>query len=299
MSMPQEQPESAPRRNETKHLQALLATLVTELHILRTTSLAHAEAMYASLFGDLIVAALGAEINCRRERKRLEFLRSSLAVGIMPDAESIEERLSAEMSVWQAQLEVAIAEALQRQEWVESERNPERMRELRSLLRELAQRFHPDVIASDATIAKYRVWKQGQVLYEARELKGLRDLLSANEDFPHESNGAETQITALEFRIERTMREIEDLRARPPLTYLYQIHDEKWRDEHREELERRVGEYEDRRRDIEDEALRLLGFDPDDGAHKMTSEDEEVFNASRLNLADLLIEHPFHRKQND
>lgn len=291
MSTPQEHPQSALRRGEVKRLQTHLATLVTELHILRTTSLAHAEAMYASLFGDLIVEALGAEIAYRRERKRLEFIRVSLAAGVMPDADAIEERLSAEMTVWEAQLEVAIAEALQGQEWAESEHDPERMRELRSLFRELAKRYHPDVVVSaDAAYAR-GLWEQGRALYEARDIEGLRALLLANQGFVEEPKEEEARITALEVQIERAMRDIEDLRARPPLSYWHEMHEESWRAAHREELGAQVSDYEDRRSEIEDEALRLLGFAPD-GARTRQEGDEgdegEPFNAERLNLADLM-----------
>ncbi len=301
MSTPQEHPDSVSARAEIGRRQALLATLLTELHILRTTSLAHAGAMYASLFGALVVAGLGAEIAYRRERKRLEFIRASLAAGVMPDAEAIEERLSAEMTVWEAQLEAAVAEAMRGQDWAEGEHDPDRMRELRSLFRDLAKRFHPDVLASGATRSSRRVWEEGQALYEARDLEGLRALLEANaETVGGSDDGLEARLAALETRSERAMREIEDLRAVPPLSYWHGMHDEAWCAGHRRELEARVAEFEDRKRAVEDEALRLLGFDPDgtssydfsgaslgQGGDPSEETFGETFDAEQLDLADL------------
>ena len=62
MPTPEEHPESAELRAACERQRVVLANLLAELHGLRAGGLAHARALYASLFGPLEIAAVEAEI---------------------------------------------------------------------------------------------------------------------------------------------------------------------------------------------------------------------------------------------
>ena len=297
MDLPLEHPESLTLRAECERRRTLLASLLAELHQVREIGLPNARSLYASLFGALIVAALEAEIGYRREKKRLELIRASLAAGVVPDSDAIEERLACDLADWTESLEQAVADAVAGRRWTQGEHDYESARELRAAFRSLARRFHPDVLGDEGTEAHRRTWLLALSLYESRDLAGLQALVESETALPATlaESGLDTlraRARTLEMKVEAVGGELESLRAVVPLCHWRGMHDETWVAEHRGEIECRAQDYEDAKRRVEDDALRMLGFDPDGDPETeydfgREEADADEWDVEKLDLGDL------------
>jgi predicted RNase H-like nuclease (RuvC/YqgF family) len=222
-----------------------LAHLLTEYETMIHTVRPNLMALYQTKIGVWELKLLKQQANAARLKRKLELIQAQLNQGILPNIFDIDKQLDHEFLLWQAKIKEAADKITDAESRLKSFMSPADNREFKKLYYALVKKCHPDVVAMVTDETKL-LWRRVQSAYENSDLEELRAIALLADKIKEIKNdgpslsGLKSEKQSLKSQIERLTKQISELEKRAPFYMQVQLHDEKWINKRRREIEKQI-----------------------------------------------------------
>ncbi|NLT71221.1 MAG: hypothetical protein GXX91_11080 [Verrucomicrobiaceae bacterium] len=200
-SLPIPHPEWECLAEQHTALHAQIARALADLHALED-SRPVVLGRYAAAFGERLLRLHRLEIEAARLKREIELVQTAINNGREIDYQVICDTLDEEFAAWQEKLE-AEAALLEKQRGVlEHLMEPETVRTMDKLFRQLVRRLHPDLHEGQSD-AETELWHRVLAAYEERDLEELQALEILTREPAHDLPTGPDPLDALRNQVER------------------------------------------------------------------------------------------------
>ena len=212
------------------------------------------ETQYMMLVGQYECHAMHLEIEVKRWKRRITLRQQYVNRGEKPDPVAIEAQLDEEFVEWQKKLEETVAKIKDaKMEWGMGVMSEEDTSAIRCDYLKAVKKLHPD-LNPDLSEAAVNLWNKIQDAYAKKNWRRLKFLVSlvdevvAGQDtFDETPEGLEKLRAAcarLEEKEHEVSRQIAELKAHEPFTYLVLLEDKELLKQKQDELKTKIADME-------------------------------------------------------
>ena len=212
------------------------------------------ETQYMMLVGQFECQAKRLDLEVRRWKRRLALRQEYLNRGEKPDPVAIEAQLDEEFVEWQKKLEETVAKIKDaKMEWGMGVMSEEDTSAIRCDYLKAVKKLHPD-LNPDLSEAAVNLWNKIQDAYAKKNWRRLKFLVSLVDEvvagqntFDETPEGLEKLRAAcarLEEKEHEVSRQIAELKAHEPFTYLVLLEDKELLKQKQDELKTKIADME-------------------------------------------------------
>ena len=199
------------------------------------------------------------EVEIAELRRRISVLQADINLGRTITVERIarlDEEIRIEFEMFYAEIEEKEHELRRSLDLPDSAHlmEPEDVRELKTLYRQICKRYHPDVGGCELERWE-QIWSTLQHAYGTGDLDLLRALAEtldlSGEAPPESSDDLDGEIERLRSCIERQSERLAKILSDPPFSYRESLEDPRWIQTKQEELQEKIAGSKERRMELQ------------------------------------------------